>query len=110
MPSYIPIEVIPIEGDGYHLMIEVTANGRPVRMLIDTGASRSVFDKDRVLMFLGDEMPELRSVSPGRSACLSMEAATSAKSDGSSTTQPVCRDVTAWQMVSSPPFRNATRS
>ena len=48
MPSFVPIEVTSIEGDGFHLMIRVEINGVPARMLVDTGASRSVFDKDRI--------------------------------------------------------------
>ncbi|HSG67771.1 MAG TPA: retropepsin-like aspartic protease [Bacteroidales bacterium] len=59
MPSFLPIEITPIEGDGFHLMISAEANGKAIRMLMDTGASRSVFDKGRMAIFFGDEMPEL---------------------------------------------------
>ena len=37
-----------IEGDGYHLMIEAMVNNMPVRLLVDTGASKTVFDKTRL--------------------------------------------------------------
>ena len=58
MPSFIPLELIAIEDDGYHLMIEVFVNGKPARMLVDTGASRSVFDQNRIANFF-DEAPDL---------------------------------------------------
>ncbi len=40
----LPIEVISIKDDGYHLFVEVLVNEQPVRLLLDTGASRTVFD------------------------------------------------------------------
>ena len=46
--SKIPLELMNIEGDGYHLMIEAKVNGKAVRMLVDTGASKTVFDKTRL--------------------------------------------------------------
>ncbi len=46
--SKIPLELMNIEGDGYHLMIEAEVNGKAVRMLVDTGASKTVFDKTRL--------------------------------------------------------------
>ena len=58
MPSVIPLEIIAIEEDGFHLMIVIEVNGIPARMLVDTGASRSVFDKDRINRFF-DGLPDL---------------------------------------------------
>jgi predicted aspartyl protease len=46
--SNIPLELMNIEGDGYHLMIEAKVNSHPVRLLVDTGASKTVFDKTRL--------------------------------------------------------------
>ena len=46
--SKIPLELMNIEGDGYHLMIEAMVNNMPVRLLVDTGASKTVFDKTRL--------------------------------------------------------------
>ena len=46
--SNIPLELMNIEGDGYHLMIEAEVNGKTVRLLVDTGASKTVFDKTRL--------------------------------------------------------------
>ncbi len=59
MPSFIPIEVTAIEDDGFHLMVQVHVNGIPARMLLDTGASRSVFDKDRIGRFFEGRNPVL---------------------------------------------------
>lgn len=58
MPSLLPIDVVAIEEDGFHLMLTAEVNGIPARLLIDTGASRSVFDANRLHRFF-DEAPEL---------------------------------------------------
>lgn len=40
----IPIQLLDIEGDGFHIMVQGRINGKEANFLIDTGASRSVFD------------------------------------------------------------------
>lgn len=40
----IPIQLLDIEGDGFHVMIQGKINGMEANFLVDTGASRSVFD------------------------------------------------------------------
>jgi predicted aspartyl protease len=47
-----PIEIASISGDGNHLFAEVFLNHHPVRVVIDTGASRSVFDKEVIQKML----------------------------------------------------------
>jgi predicted aspartyl protease len=42
---------VPIEGDGFHLMITVNIGRRKANMLVDTGASRTVFDVERIKQF-----------------------------------------------------------
>jgi len=59
MPCHLPIEVVPIEGDGYHLVVQVYVNSFKARMLVDTGASRSVFDINRLQHFFDEDIPEL---------------------------------------------------
>lgn len=59
MPTNIPILLTAIEDDGFHLMIDVEVNGIPARMLIDTGASRSVFDLERITQFFAEKDPEM---------------------------------------------------
>lgn len=51
MISSIPIKILKLD-DGFHLLISVRVNGKPARLLIDTGASKSVFDKSRIETFL----------------------------------------------------------
>lgn len=52
----IPIQLIPIEDDGYHIMIPARINGMDANLLVDTGASRTVFDNQNISRFL----PEVR--------------------------------------------------
>lgn len=47
--SNIKIELIAIDDNGYHCMVQALANNKIIRLLIDTGASRTVFDKTRLL-------------------------------------------------------------
>jgi len=54
----IPIELRCIEEDGFHLTIHARINGKSVHLLIDTGASRSVFDKKRAIRFVGESSHE----------------------------------------------------
>ncbi len=55
----IPIEIIELESDNYHIMVSsVFADGISVNWIIDTGASKTVFDKTLV---------EYYSVSEGES-------------------------------------------
>lgn len=52
----IPIEIINIEGDGYHIITYGAINGRRARFVVDTGASRTVFDKEKIMEYI--EKPE----------------------------------------------------
>jgi predicted aspartyl protease len=56
--SNIPLELLNIEGDGYHLMVIARVNGKPVRLLVDTGASKTVFDKQRLQNLLHEGADE----------------------------------------------------
>ena len=51
MTHTIPIRFLVIEGDGIHLLIEVKINGKKAKMLVDTGASKTVFDIKRISAF-----------------------------------------------------------
>src|SRR5450432_3458378 len=46
--TIVPVQVLFIEEDGFHLVIQASVNQKKVRLLIDTGASKTVFDKDRI--------------------------------------------------------------
>lgn len=54
----IPFEFISIEADGVHLIFSAKINQKPCRLLIDTGASRTVFDQNRIALFV--EKPEMQ--------------------------------------------------
>ena len=53
-----PIILISIENDGFHLMIKAKINGSKVNLLIDTGASRTVFDINRMKNIINFEKLE----------------------------------------------------
>ena len=50
----VPIQLLDIEGDGFHIMVKGTIHGKEARFLIDTGASRSVFDLKTITTFIDD--------------------------------------------------------
>jgi predicted aspartyl protease len=49
----IPLKLLAIEGDGTHLLIAVKINGKKAKLLVDTGASRTVFDINGISKFTG---------------------------------------------------------
>ena len=62
----LPINIVSIEGDGFHLIAEGCINGKTARFVVDTGASRTVFDKDRILSYIDDpEFSEKEGISAG---------------------------------------------
>ena len=62
----IPINIINIEGDGFHIVTEGIINGKSARFVVDTGASRTVFDKDRILNYINNpEFSEKEGISAG---------------------------------------------
>ncbi len=48
----VPIQLLDIEGDGSHIMVEGLIHGKEAHFLIDTGASRSVFDPKTIASFI----------------------------------------------------------
>lgn len=44
----IPINLVSLESEGYHLFVEAKLNGKSANLLIDTGASKTVFDISRI--------------------------------------------------------------
>jgi len=50
----IPIRILKLD-DGFHLLINIRVNEKPARLLIDTGASKTVFDKAQIGNFLKEE-------------------------------------------------------
>jgi predicted aspartyl protease len=48
----IPIQFVEIEDGGYHLFIYAFVNGKNVNLLVDTGASKTVFDNTKIRQVL----------------------------------------------------------
>lgn len=45
----IPFEILELHGDGYHILIDVCLFDKPFKMVLDTGASKTVLDKTTLL-------------------------------------------------------------
>ncbi len=55
MAERIPLKILNIEGDGYHLQAKVKINGKAALVIVDTGASRTVFDRKEIASYLKKE-------------------------------------------------------
>ncbi|HTF02692.1 MAG TPA: retropepsin-like aspartic protease [Bacteroidia bacterium] len=55
MAEKISLKILKIEGDGFHLQAKVKINGKPALVIVDTGASRTVFDRTEIGAFLKTE-------------------------------------------------------
>lgn len=66
MKTVLTIEIFPIEDDGYHLKTSLLVNGKIANVIIDTGASRSVFDETRITNYINfDELEDHDRLSSG---------------------------------------------
>jgi len=64
--TILPIELLFIEDAGYHLLVKAKVNGKAATLLIDTGASKTVFDKGRILRFTDEKnFRQLEKLSTG---------------------------------------------
>ena len=50
----IPIQVIKIDTEGTHLHVKILINGKSGNMVLDTGASQTVFDKKLIKNYVKD--------------------------------------------------------
>jgi predicted aspartyl protease len=48
----ISLKILLIDNDGMHLLVKIKINNRVARMIVDTGASRTVLDKNRIHRFV----------------------------------------------------------
>ena len=48
----VPIQLLDIEGEGFHIMVKGMIHGQEAHFVIDTGASRSVFDPNTISSFI----------------------------------------------------------
>lgn len=51
----VPVKITELENESYHLFLEGLIEDKPVRLLIDTGASKTVLDQQ----FIKNELPDL---------------------------------------------------
>ena len=66
MQHILPIEIIDLQGEGMHLFLKTKAGRKACRLLIDTGASRTVFDAERFQRLLPKaELQLLQQLSTG---------------------------------------------
>jgi hypothetical protein len=49
---HIPLSLLRLEGDGYHIFAKIKVNKVICSMLIDTGASKTVIDSNRISRFV----------------------------------------------------------
>lgn len=52
MFTTIPFKILNIDNEGFHLLIKVYVNRKVARIIVDTGASKTVFDKTRIEKFV----------------------------------------------------------
>lgn len=45
----IPLEIINLEGDGFHVLVDVHLLGKTFKMVLDTGASKTVLDRTTLI-------------------------------------------------------------
>ena len=50
----VPLQLLDIEGEGFHIMVKGMIHGKEASFLIDTGASRSVFDPNTIVTYIED--------------------------------------------------------
>ena len=50
----VPLQLLDIEGEGFHVMVKGMIHGKEANFLIDTGASRSVFNPKTIATFINN--------------------------------------------------------
>jgi Retroviral aspartyl protease. len=53
---YVPLTLLNLQDDGFHLLLEVIVFGKPFKAVLDTGASKTVFDKGTIEAHLHEDM------------------------------------------------------
>lgn len=52
MKTIVPFKVLSIGEEGFHLLMKLKINGKSAAVVIDTGASKTVFDIERIQKFV----------------------------------------------------------
>jgi hypothetical protein len=53
----IPLNIIDLHGDGFHPVLDIVLFNKPFKVVLDTGASRTAFDRD--LLIQANEMANI---------------------------------------------------
>ena len=48
----LPLKLIPLDQEGFHLMLKAKLNNKVAALILDTGASKTVFDKDKITKYV----------------------------------------------------------
>lgn len=48
----LPLEILSIDELGFHLCVQVSINRKKCKLVLDTGASRTVFDREEIKRFV----------------------------------------------------------
>ena len=66
MLTMIPLRVVSIQERGFHILVKIKVNNKTARMVVDTGASQTVMDRERVHRFVKErEFKKSESLSTG---------------------------------------------
>lgn len=66
MITKLPFKILNIGENGYHLLVKLYINRKVAYMVIDTGASTTVFDKTKITKYVAEkEFKEHENVSSG---------------------------------------------
>lgn len=52
MQTIVPFKILNIDNEGFHLLAKIHINKKMARVILDTGASKTVFDKVRIEKFV----------------------------------------------------------
>ena len=72
----VTLQLLDIEGEGFHIMVQGMIHGKEARFLIDTGASRSVFDPKTISTFIDDLVFEKKEGMTAGVGSTNLESAT----------------------------------
>lgn len=51
----VPLQLINLQNDGFHLLVEVVIFGHPFNVVLDTGASKTVLDKTSIEKYIATD-------------------------------------------------------
>ena len=49
MTITVPLQIIDLHKDGYHPLVSISVYGKPFTLVLDTGASKTAFDRETLL-------------------------------------------------------------